>query len=215
MDTQTIVLATRNAGKIKEMTSLLAKSRIIATGLNSWPEIGDIPETGQSFSENALIKARTITRLTGRIALADDSGLAVDALDGQPGIFSARYADDWAAHPHESRDARNIRKLLWSLRDVPPAKRGAHFETALAIVAPNGHELVTVGKWHGFITRTLTGSNGFGYDPVFFDPILKKNAAELDSAAKNAVSHRGRALQKMMEQLAAFMDKARLPAAAK
>ena len=198
----TVILASRNAGKIRELGELLSVYDIQVLGLDTFPGIGDIEETGRTFEENALLKARTVAQLTGHICIADDSGLEVDALDGAPGIHSARYADDWHSLDGESRDERNMRKLLSVLSKLPDAPRTARFVCCMAAVKPDfleGRDLVVRGTWEGAILDTPRGQNGFGYDPVFFDPESGKSAAELSGPEKNARSHRGKALRLLME----------------
>lgn len=190
-----VALASANEGKIRELTELLKPFAIEVIGLGKWPNLRDIPETGSTFAENALIKARTVAMATGLPAIADDSGLVVDALGGRPGVYSARFADDWPALPGETRDEKNIRKLLSLMASIPQNERGAHFETAMAAALPNGRELVASGVWQGEILFAPRGRNGFGYDPVFFDRSLNKTGAELLRDQKNAVSHRGKALR--------------------
>lgn len=200
-----IVLATSNQGKVRELAESLADRGYIVYGLDEFPQIGEIEENGTSFVENALIKARAVAAATGLPAIADDSGLVVQALDGAPGIYSARFGQDWEYLPGESRDGRNIRKLLHVLRDVPKQKRDAKFVTAMAAVLPTGEETTTFGEWHGRILETPRGHNGFGYDPVFFDEELGKAAAELTQEEKNSRSHRGKALRAMLEKLPVFL----------
>lgn len=197
-----IVLASTNPGKIRELAEPLATLGIEVLGLADFPEIGDIEETGATFAENALIKARAVAEHTGLVAVADDSGLCVDARQGAPGVKSARFADDMPFLPGENRDQRNIRKLLALMAETND--RQAHFETCMAAVAPTGEELVVTGQWPGQILRAPRGTNGFGYDPVFFDPALGKSAAELELAEKNAVSHRGRAVRALLEAWPGF-----------
>lgn len=206
MKPHTIILATLNSGKIRELNELLNKFNISVTGLEKWPQLHDIPETGSTFEENALIKARAAAKATGQIAIADDSGLVIDSLAGKPGVYSARYSNDWDSLPGETKDERNIRKLLWEMKDIPLERRTAHFETAMAAVAPNGLEMTASGQWHGQIALARAGSNGFGYDPVFYDPILKKHAAELTREQKNNVSHRGKALASLLTNWNDFME---------
>ena len=191
-----IVVASGNAGKLAEFNRLLGASgyEFVAQGELG---VGDIPETGLSFVENALLKARHAAQATGLPALADDSGLCVDALDGAPGLYSARYAGE-PADP-----ARNIAKLLEALGDRPDAQRGAHFHCTLALLRhpADPRPVLAQGEWHGRILRAPRGSRGFGYDPVFLDPAHGLSAAELDPAAKDAVSHRGQALRVLARQL--------------
>ena len=192
-----VVLATSNAGKVRELAEPLAALGVEVLGLDSFPEIGDIVEDGDSFEANALIKARAVAAHTGLVSIADDSGLEADALHGAPGIHSARYADDWEFLAGESRDARNIRKLLHVLRDVPEAERGCRFVCCMAVVFPpslGGREWTVRGAWEGRLLTAPRGENGFGYDPVIWDPELGRSAAELTREEKMGRSHRGRAL---------------------
>ena len=140
-----LLLATRNAGKIKELEALLDGYGLTVLGLGDFPDIGEIEETGVTFAENSLLKARTVAQATGLVALADDSGLEVDALANAPGVYSARYADDWESQPGESRDARNIRKLLHETASVSAEGRGCRFVSCMAAVRPDGKEMVVRG----------------------------------------------------------------------
>lgn len=210
MKKERVALATRNPGKLAEFGRLLASSGIEIVGLEDLPDFGEIAETGATFAENALLKARHVARASGLIAIADDSGLVVDALLGAPGIYSARYGDDWEALPGESRDQRNMRKLLHNMSAIAAGERGCHFETAIAAVAPTGEELVASGQWAGSVLFAPRGERGFGYDPVFLDPESGKSAAELAPDAKNAVSHRARALNGLMAQWPAFLSRCQL-----
>ena len=201
-----IVLATQNAGKIRELAEPLTQSGVEVLGLSSYPEIGEIEETGTTFEENALIKARAVAAHTGLVSVADDSGLEVDALDGAPGVYSARYSDDWESLPDESRDARNIRKLLHAMTAVPAEKRTCRFVCCMAAVKPNGDEMVVRGTWDGTLLESCRGDNGFGYDPIFFDASAGKSAAQLTRDEKNARSHRGNALRALLARWAEFMQ---------
>jgi len=192
-----IVLATSNRGKLAEMQPLLGDSgfTLVAQG-----ELGvsDAIENGRTFVENALIKARHASMVTGLPAIADDSGLIVDALDGAPGLISAHYA---GVHGDA---AGNIRKLLDELTDVPEEKRTARFYSLIVLLrhADDPQPLIAEGIWHGRILAAPRGDGGFGYDPVFFDPESGMSAAELAPETKNRVSHRGRALASLQEKLA-------------
>jgi XTP/dITP diphosphohydrolase len=201
-----IVLATHNMGKVHELAEPLASFGVEVLGLSSFPEIGEIDETGNSFEENALLKARTVALATGLVCVADDSGLEVDALGGAPGIYSARYANDWEQRPGESRDARNIRKLLRELEDIPDSQRTCRFVCAMAAVQADAKETVVRGVWEGAIIQEPRGVNGFGYDPVFFDASMGKTAAEMTREEKNARSHRGKALQALLARWKNFMQ---------
>ena len=190
-----IVLATGNPGKVREIRRILGEF-----GVEIVPQtelgVGDADETGSSFVENALIKARHAADLTGLPAIADDSGLVVDALDGRPGVYSARYAGVQAS------DDDNIEKLLHELRGVPDDKRTAAFHCcAVYVSADDSTSLVAEGRWQGRILGERRGSGGFGYDPVFFDPECGRSAAELGPELKNARSHRGKALAALAEML--------------
>jgi XTP/dITP diphosphohydrolase len=183
-----IVLASGNPGKVREIRRILAEF-----GVEIVPQtdlgVGDAEETGSSFVENALIKARHASLLTGLPAIADDSGLVVDALDGRPGVYSARYSGAAAT------DDSNIDKLLSELRGVPDDERTAAFHCCAVYVSTDGStSLVAEGRWHGKILTQRRGTGGFGYDPVFFDPECGRTAAELGPELKNARSHRGKAL---------------------
>jgi XTP/dITP diphosphohydrolase len=188
-----VLLATRNEGKIKEFAALLGPvfERIIS--LRELDSIPDIVEDGSSFEENALKKARFISELTQRVTLADDSGLEISALDGCPGVLSARYAGD------KAQDKENIQKLLEELSGV--ADRRARFVCALALVFPDGKEIVVEGKCDGIIVDYPKGESGFGYDPVFFVPQMNKTMAELKPEEKNLISHRALAVKELIKCL--------------
>lgn len=191
-----VVLASSNAGKLSEIRAILAPA-----GLNVRPQtdfnVPDVAETGSTFVENAIIKARQAARITGLPALADDSGLCVDALDGEPGVRSARYAGEHAG------DADNVAKLLAALKDVPRARRTARFQCVIVLMRRAGDPmpLICTGTWEGTIQTEATGHNGFGYDPVFHVPGHDRSAAELDPEIKNRLSHRGKALAVLKQQL--------------
>lgn len=193
---QKIVLATGNKGKVAELSAMLspfALSVIPQTELG----VSDAAETGLTFVENAIIKARHAAQLTGLPAIADDSGLAVSALGGAPGIYSARYAGE------PSDDAANISKLLDALAETPAEKRQAAFHCVLVYLrhAADPTPLICHGSWHGAIALTRSGEGGFGYDPVFYLPALGKTAAALTATEKQQLSHRGKALRQLLEQL--------------
>jgi XTP/dITP diphosphohydrolase len=191
-----LVLASGNRGKLAEMGEILADLGITLVAQGDLG-IDDIDETGTTFVENALLKARHAARLSGLPALGDDSGLCVDALGGAPGLYSARYAG-----AHGDANA-NIAKLLDALRDVPDEQRGAHFHCTIVLLqsADDPAPLIAEGRWHGRILHAPRGTSGFGYDPVFFDGTLGAGAAELDAATKNRVSHRGQAFARLRELL--------------
>jgi len=194
---QTIVLATGNAGKVREFAGLLA-----GLGLEVRPQsdfaVPEVEETGLSFIENAILKARNAARHTGLPAIADDSGLEVEALHGAPGIYSARYAGTGKG------DAANNDKLLDALRDTPWENRRARFQCVIAYLrhAEDPTPLIAQGTWEGMILEAPRGTGGFGYDPLFWVPTHECSAAELDAATKNALSHRGQAMRALLERLA-------------
>ena len=198
-----LILASSNRGKLVEMRELLSGLEVelipqVDLG------IGDADEIASTFVENALLKARHAARASGLAALGDDSGICVDELGGAPGLYSARYA---GAHG----DAQaNIGKLLHELRDVPDARRAAHFYCVIVLLrsADDPMPLIAEGRWDGSILEAPRGNGGFGYDPVFYDPALRIGAAELDASIKNRVSHRGQALARMRELLSSALAQA-------
>lgn len=196
---RTLILATRNQGKVRELRDPLAR---FGFDVQSLPEdFPEIEEKGTTFEENALIKARAVAEALGVAAAADDSGLEVDALGGAPGVYSARYSEDWPAVEGESKDERNNRKLLAELEGVPAEKRTARFRCCMALVIPGGEEIVVSGAWEGSIGFKRAGANGFGYDPLFIDPELELTGAELTREAKMVRSHRGKALAKLLAEV--------------
>jgi len=195
-----IVVATRNAGKLKEIAAILAVESAKFLSLKDFPEIPEIVEDGNTFAENALKKARTVARLTGRTSVADDSGLTVDSLHGRPGIFSSRYAGENAS------DEDRYRKLLKEMEPIPEGKRGGAFVCAAAVASPGGDGEVVEAIWRGTITFAPRGANGFGYDPVFFIPEMNMTVAELDPAVKNKISHRAQALEKLKHILPKYLS---------
>lgn len=201
-----LVLASSNAGKLDELRMVLAP-----TGVELVPQsqlgVDDAEETGATFVENALIKARHACRATGLPALADDSGLCVDALDGAPGLYSARYA---GAHG----DAQaNIDALLAAMGNLPEERRGAHFYCVLVLLRRHDdpRPLIVEGQWRGCILPARRCAGGHGYDPVFFDPVHGQSAAEMDPALKNRISHRGLALARLETGLAEALQEAHRP----
>ena len=192
-----IVFATKNEGKVKEIKQMLEGMNIDLISLNHYNSVPEIKEDGKSFFENALKKAKIVSEFTGETVLADDSGLSVDVLNGEPGIYSARYAGDQAT------DEGNNNKLLAKLKDVPQLKRSASFFCSLVLYKKDGNYEAFEGRWGGQIINERRGENGFGYDPIFFVSELKATAAELPAAIKNKVSHRGKAfaeLKKVLEK---------------
>lgn len=190
-----IVFASGNEGKVKEVSSILSETGIELVSLNNYSNVPEIIEDGQSFQENALKKARIISEFTGEIVLADDSGLQVDVLNGEPGIYSARYAGPKAT------DVENNTKLLAKLKNIPAEKRAASFYCVLVLYEKDGSYNSFEGKWQGQIIDERRGTNGFGYDPIFWVPELKMTAAELPSGIKNKMSHRGQAVAKLKNRL--------------
>lgn len=203
----TVVLATRNQGKVREMEEPLRAFGLRVVGLDAFPDLPEVAETGATFEENALLKARDVSRRTGLVAIADDSGLEVDALDGAPGVRSARYSDDMPDLPGDSKDERNVMKLLAALSSARLWQRSARFRTVIAACTPEGDTLVAPGAWEGSIACSPRGKNGFGYDPVFLDPELGRTAAELSREEKMARSHRGNALRELLRLWPAFWER--------
>jgi XTP/dITP diphosphohydrolase len=193
-----LLLATRNAGKLAELQRLLvpAVPGVEVVGLRDVPEYPEAPETGATFEENALLKAREAVRYTGLPAVADDSGITVDALNGMPGVLSARWSG------RHGDDAANTALLLGQIADVPDARRGAAFVCAAALVTPDGAEHVLRREWRGSVVREPRGTHGFGYDPVFLPTGLTVTSAELEPAEKDARSHRGQAFAALVPVLA-------------
>jgi XTP/dITP diphosphohydrolase len=190
------VLASHNAGKLAEMQAILANLRVTLISQSDL-DITSVAETGQTFVENAIIKARHAAKASGLPALADDSGLVVDALNGAPGIYSARYAGDNATA------AQCNEALLTALQDVPLAQRTAHYYCVIVLLATadDPEPVICQGRWHGHIALEPRGQYGFGYDPIFYLPDLDCHVAELDPTIKNRLSHRAQALQQLQQQL--------------
>lgn len=189
------IAATKNKGKIKEIKEILVDFPYDVISMGDAGINIDIDENGSSFEENALIKAREVSRLTGEITMADDSGLVVDYLNGAPGIYSSRFAGVGAT------DEDNNRKLLKLLTGVPHEKRTARFVCAVAVVFPDGRYFTVRGTCEGYIGEKPEGSNGFGYDPLFYVPEYGMTVAQMDSGLKNEISHRGKALRLMVDKL--------------
>ncbi|MDH3608464.1 MAG: RdgB/HAM1 family non-canonical purine NTP pyrophosphatase [Gammaproteobacteria bacterium] len=191
-----IVLASGNSGKLREIQAVLDQQRFQLIKQSEF-NVPDVPETGTTFVENAIIKARHAAQLTGLPALADDSGIEVDALQGAPGVYSARYAGEHGA------DEANNTKLLSEMKNVAEEDRGARFQCVIVYMRHAGDPmpLICEGIWEGKILYDLAGSNGFGYDPLFFVPTHGCSSAQLDPAEKNRISHRAQALQKLISKL--------------
>jgi XTP/dITP diphosphohydrolase len=193
-----IVLATRNRHKVEEMQRILVEAGLDIELLTvaDFPDAPEVAETGATFNENALLKARAIAQATGSIAVADDSGLCVDALNGMPGVLSAR----WSGTAHDDR--ANLELVLAQLADVPDERLTAHFACAAAVAVPGGEQHVVLGRVDGHIVRKPRGSNGFGYDPIFeSEDVPGLTTAELSDEEKDAISHRGRALRALAPYL--------------
>lgn len=193
-----LVLATRNAGKIDELRRILADSGLAIglVGADAFAELEDIPETGTTFADNALLKAREVAAHTGLPTVADDSGLCVDILGGMPGIFSARWSG------RHGDDEANLRLLLAQIADVRDEDRTAHFVCAAALVTPAGVEHVVEGRVDGVLIREPRGTGGFGYDPIFVPHGEARTTAEMPAAEKDAISHRGRAFRALTPWIA-------------
>jgi len=207
---QRLVLASGNRGKLAEFKQLLRDCAFDVTA-QSELQIPDAEETGLSFVENAILKARNAAQHSGLPALADDSGLEVDALHGAPGIYSARFAGPFVNNEQASSDAANNKKLLEALAAVPVEKRSARYQCVLVFMrhAHDPSPLICQGTWEGEILTAPRGDQGFGYDPLFFIPALRQTAAELPAAQKNQLSHRGQAMRLL---LGALRERAHLPA---
>lgn len=194
----TVLLASRNAKKLAELRRIMGAGGTQVIGLDDVPPYDEAPEDGATFEENALLKAREAARHTGLAAIADDSGICVDALNGMPGVLSARWCG------RHGDDAANNELLLAQLRDVPDERRGAYFACAAAYVDPAGKEVVVRGEMHGQLRREAAGAGGFGYDPLFAPDGHSVTAAELTPVEKDAISHRGKALRQLSERIAAL-----------
>lgn len=196
-----VVLATGNQGKVNELAHLL-KDQDIEVVPQSEFNVSEVAETGTTFVENAIIKARHAAKITGLPAIADDSGLEVDALNGAPGVYSARYAEDITEGKVTDED--NTNKLLMALSDTPDVQRTARFHCVLVYMkhAEDPTPIICHGVWQGSISREKQGKQGFGYDPVFWQDDLKMSSAQLPRDVKNKLSHRGKALEKLVNKLA-------------
>jgi len=195
-----IVVATNNRHKVEEISAILQGMPVRLIPLSDYPDAPELIEEGATYAENAIHKALTVARFTGKWALGDDTGLEVDALDGQPGLYSARFAGEGVTF------ADNKRKLLQLMESVPTEKRTAVFRTVLALVSPSGKSHVVEGLLRGRITDHEQGTGGFGYDTLFYLPEWGKTYAELTADEKNRISHRARAVQKLKERLLEWMD---------
>jgi XTP/dITP diphosphohydrolase len=190
-----IVVATKNKGKAREFDKLFSKKGFVVKTLLDFPNIEDVEETGNSFEENAILKAEAVCIKLNRPVISDDSGLMIDALDGRPGIYSARYAGE------EKSDDANMEKVLRELSGVTKSERTARFYCALAVAIPGKPTITVNGTCEGEILTERRGTNGFGYDPIFYVNEKKCAMAEISSEEKNAISHRAKALEKLEQQL--------------
>lgn len=197
---KTIIIATKNEGKAKEFKQMLEPKGYYIKTLLDYPEIEDVNETGYTFEDNARLKAETISELLQTAVLADDSGLCIDALDGAPGVFSARFSGE------EKNDARNNAKVLAMLGEMTDVDRSAYFHCTLVLSKPGKESLVVEGKFQGEIAQFPQGDSGFGYDPIFFLPELGKSVAELSEDEKNTISHRALALKELDKQISEWFE---------
>ncbi|PFA61876.1 non-canonical purine NTP pyrophosphatase [Bacillus sp. AFS015802] len=197
--TKRVIIATKNRGKAKEFQHMFAPYGYEVQTLLDLPHIEDVEETGETFEENAILKAETVADILGALVIADDSGLAIDALEGRPGVYSARYAGE------EKSDEANMEKVLRELQSVEDSDRTARFYCVLAIAGPGRETKTVTGTCEGKILRDKRGSNGFGYDPIFFVPSLQKTMAELTPDEKSGISHRGHALEKLSKMISDFV----------
>ena len=203
MSPHRLLLATRNKGKIEEFRRILeeiAAGQIELVGLDQFPNLHDVDETGSSFEENALLKSREMCAASGIAAIADDSGLCVDFLNGDPGIYSARWA---GVH---GDDAANTQKVLNSLADVPDEKRSAHFTCVAALALPDGRTYTEEAHFDGWILREPVGENGFGYDPIFRPDGYEISSAQMSAEAKDAISHRGKSLRAIAPHVISLLN---------
>ena len=200
MSQKELVIATKNTGKAKEFASIFEPKGYSVKTLLDFPELEDVAETGHTFEENARLKAETIAERLQKIVLADDSGLCVDALEGQPGVYSARFAGN------QKSDAATNAKLLAELGELPSDKRSAHFHCCLVMAAPNHESLVVEGICDGEIAKFPSGEGGFGYDPLFFVPEIQKTFGQLTREEKNKISHRAKAVHLLVEQWEEWLE---------
>ena len=199
--TARVIFATRNPAKLAELRRILDAARVgvDAGDLEEFPAMPEVAETGRTFADNALLKARAVAAFTGLPAVADDSGLCVDALNGMPGVLSARWSGG------HGDDAANLQLVLGQLSDVPAGQRGAHFAGAAALVQPTGAEHVVEGMVYGSLTEAPRGSGGFGYDPIFVPDGDQRTTAEMSAEEKDKISHRGKALRALAPVIAALL----------
>lgn len=198
---KSVIIATKNKGKASEFKNMFSANGYEVKTLLDIPGAPDVEETGSTFEENAILKAEAIARQFNQFVIADDSGLIVDALDGRPGVYSARYAGE------DKVDEANTEKVLRELEGVPEVERTARFYCALALASPNQETITVSGTMEGLITNQPSGTNGFGYDPIFFVTEQGKTNAELTKEEKNKISHRANALKALNEKLEAFLKR--------
>ena len=194
-----VVIATHNPGKLREMQAILAPLALKLLSLKDFPEIPDVVEDGATFAENAGKKAKTVADRTGRLSIADDSGLVVKALQGRPGVFSSRFAGE------KADDGNKCQRLLAEMAGIPEEQREAAFVCAIAVALPKGKMKIVEEECQGRISFTPRGEYGFGFDPIFFVPEFGKTMAELEPEVKNQISHRARALNKLKLILSQFL----------
>ncbi|MEH7248818.1 XTP/dITP diphosphatase [Neobacillus niacini] len=197
-----VIIATKNPGKAKEFEHIFAPRGIKVRTLLDYPEIADVEETGKTFEENAILKAEAVSLALNKMVIGDDSGLIVDALEGRPGIYSARYAGE------PKSDQKNLEKVLGELKGIPEENRTARFYCALAVALPGKETITVAGTCEGRILEEQRGTNGFGYDPVFYVPEKGYAMAELSSDEKNKISHRANALKQLDVILDSIVEKA-------
>jgi XTP/dITP diphosphohydrolase len=195
-----VIIATKNRGKACEFEDIFRSRGYEIRTLLDYPDIEDIDETGNTFEENAILKAEAVSATLNKLVISDDSGLVIDALDGRPGIFSARYAGE------QKNDEANIDKVLEEMSEIPQSERTARFYCALALAAPGQKTLTVSGTCEGKILGERRGTNGFGYDPIFFVSEKGLSMAELSSAEKNQISHRANAIHKLDKILDSFLE---------
>ncbi|WML54237.1 XTP/dITP diphosphatase [Neobacillus sp. PS3-12] len=195
-----VIIATKNRGKAREFEDIFRSRGYEIRTLLDYPDIEDIDETGNTFEENAILKAEAVSATLNKLVISDDSGLVIDALDGRPGIFSARYAGE------QKNDEANIDKVLEEMSEIPQSERTARFYCALALAAPGQKTLTVSGTCEGKILGERRGTNGFGYDPIFFVSEKGLSMAELSSAIKNQISHRANAIHKLDKILDSFLE---------
>ncbi|WP_338470438.1 XTP/dITP diphosphatase [Niallia sp. XMNu-256] len=198
---KSVIIATKNAGKAKDFQKILGPYGVEVKTLLDFPAIDDVEETGETFEENAILKAEAICKKFNEVVIADDSGVVIDALDGRPGVYSARYAGE------DKNDEANNDKVLKEMAEVPEKDRGARFYCAIAVAQPGKPTIIVNGTCEGVILFERRGTNGFGYDPIFYVSSMEKSMAELTPEEKNQISHRAVAMKKLETQLTELFKK--------